>query len=117
MPHSKHETLTAREDRLPKWAKEDLRRLRRELDLALSELHAHRLNAYGPEDTNTYAEPYSDQPINLPRGTTVEFLLGDRHEDEIRVRVSKDGLDVNGNGGLIVYPRASNSIIIRGGRL
>ena len=111
------EEKKAREERLPAWAKDELQRLRRDLDLTLGELHAHRLNAYGPEDTDTKANPYDVQPLNLPKGASIEFTLGEKHSDVIRVRVTKEGLDVNGNGGVHVFPRASNSLVIRGGSL
>jgi sRNA-binding protein len=111
------EEKAARFERLPVWAKQEITRLRREADYHRADAAALRLGAYGTADTDTVADPYADEPLRLAKGTSIEFRLGDAHEDVIRVRVTKDGLDVNGNGGIHVYPRAGNSIVIRGGRL
>lgn len=100
--------------RLPSWAQEKMTRLTRDLSIAEREVLLHRAGQYGPRDSNTVAEPYADQPINLPNDTSVEFNLDDSRQDSrkiIRVRITKDGkLDVNANATLWVNPRASNSI-------
>jgi hypothetical protein len=108
-----HKNLTpdervAREGKLPKWARDELHRLRRNLDTTTRELNDHRLNSYGTPFSNTKADPYGDVPINLKNNETVEFHLGPRHEEVIRVRVRDGVLDVNANGGLIALPKATN---------
>ena len=107
------EELEAREARLPAWARQELRILRRDRDFYRDERNALASNAYGPEDTDTKAAPYSETPVNLPKGASVEFRLGDDHHEVIRVRVRDGVLDVNANGGLLVLPKATNHVDLK----
>jgi hypothetical protein len=102
--------------KLPRWAQQEIERLTR------NEAHyAAKLRA-GPEDSDTFADPYSDSARRpLGRGTTIEFVLGqDRFGRDKRINVrteaQHDGtvvLDVSGsNSRIAVLPRASNSIEI-----
>lgn len=100
--------------KLPKWAQSELRRLERDLASARETLAA------GPEDSNTFADPYSTRRP-LGADPTILFVLGER--DEIRVRVDRDShgrayLDVNASSGrLMVHPRSSNGIELYSGPL
>ncbi|WVX87914.1 hypothetical protein SEA_BERRIE_63 [Arthrobacter phage Berrie] len=107
------EELEAREARLPAWARQELALLRRDRDFYRDERNALASNAYGPEDSNTKAAPYTETPINLPNGASVEFRLGDDHWNVIRVRVRDGVLDVNANGGLLVLPKATNHVDLK----
>lgn len=99
------------ETSLPKWAQEELRQLRRRLDVATTELELLRRHQLGPEDTDTKVENFGEESINLPKHGTITFSLGSYKR--IRVRVGRDGgLDVNGDGGLLLYPAASNAVRI-----
>lgn len=118
MPRNKQltpEQLQAREEKLPKWARDELRHLRRTLEATTRELNDHRLNAYGEPFSNTKADPYGPVPINLKNGESVEFRIGPDHHEVIRVRVRGDVLDVNANGGLFVLPKATNHIDLKVG--
>ncbi|WNO26078.1 hypothetical protein SEA_WILDWEST_59 [Arthrobacter phage Wildwest] len=110
MPHKQltPDERVAREQKLPKWARDELRHLRRTLEATTRELNDHRLNSYGPPFSNTKADPYGDVPINLKNGESVEFRLGPGHHEVIRVRVRDGVLDVNANGGLVALPKATN---------
>lgn len=107
------EELAAREERLPAWAKQELRLLRRDRDFYRDERNALASNAYGPADTDTKAAPYSEEPINLPKGASVEFRLGPAHHEVIRVRARDGVLDVNANGGVVVLPKATNHVDLK----
>lgn len=90
--------------RLPKWAQREIERL--ENDLA----SANRKLAEGPEDSDTFADPYSDTPRPLGKGTSVEFRLGPEIADKIHVRIERGKVNVYGGDYLRIYPQASNVI-------
>lgn len=96
--------------KLPKWAQTEIQRLERNLESANA-----RLNT-GPEDSDTFADPYFEESTRpLGRGTMIQF--GEERGRRFRVRIDKDGrLDVSGDEGLIVIPRASNSILLESRR-
>lgn len=97
--------------RLPVWAQREIERLERDLASARAKL------AVGPEDSDTFADPYSADRRPLGRGTTIEFVLDD-DRDRIRVRLDQDSrgrvyLDVNASSScLTLQPRSSNAIEI-----
>lgn len=108
-------TTDPREARLPKWAQEELRSLRRELDSTQRKLK----EAHGDiPDTDTYLLDYgslTDWP--LPRGARVAFHLtppglGRKVRQAIQAYVSDGALHIQGDTSLVVYPRASNSFNI-----
>ena len=68
-------------DRLPKWARTEIERLRRDLADAKERLAA------GPENSNTFADPYLDKKP-LGTDTTVEFRLASG--GKVRVRIARD---------------------------
>ena len=101
-----------KESRLPKWAQAELKDLRRRLDLAEDERDDLREGLYGPDDTDTKADPYGSVPVNLPKGALVEFRIGYGPEDIVRVRTCDEGLNINGSTGIVVLPKASNDVVI-----
>ena len=96
--------------RLPKWAQSEIRRLRADVDFLTRKLKV------GPEDSNTFADPYASYARRpLGKGPTIEFQLRD---GSIRARVEHDPndvpyLDVNGSNNLAVFPWAANALRIR----
>jgi hypothetical protein len=92
-------------DRLPRHAQYEIQRLARDLADAQSRLAA------GPEDSDTFADPYNTTPRPLGKGTTVRF--GGAGSDGTFVVKYQDGeLEVTaGTGGkrLVIIPRISNS--------
>ena len=97
--------------KLPKWAQSRIQRLER--DIAF---YQERL-AEGPENSDTFAEPYATPPRPLGRETTVELRLGDNGE-AIHVRTERDtrgrrSVYVYGsNMHLSVQPLSSNTLRI-----
>lgn len=94
---------------LPKWARQEIARLTRDLESARAQLAA------GPEESNTFADPYSEAPRPLGKDTTIEFHVGD---NKLRVRIDRTSrgdeyIDVNGGDMLQIEPRASNGVMIR----
>jgi hypothetical protein len=65
------------------------------------------------EGSNTYLQPYDDQPVLLPDGGLIEFRLGYGPNDRIQASVT-DGvyLEIRGLDGLTVRPLSGNSIAI-----
>jgi hypothetical protein len=104
-----------REARLPKWAQEELRSLRKKLGTTQRKLEESHGNI---PDTDTYLLDYgslTDWP--LPRGARVAFHLTPQgHERKVRqaiqVYASDGALRIQGDTSLVVFPRASNSFNI-----
>lgn len=93
--------------KLPVWAQRKIEVLQRDISYLNSKLAA------GPENSNTFADPYSSAPRPLGDSPTVEFVVGpDKLRDRIRVRVEGDEIDVNGSTIMTVRPRAGNSVRI-----
>lgn len=108
-------TQAERLDRLPGWAKEEIKRLQQRAFRAEEELAVHRSGAYGPADTDTVVSPYRDVPLNLPKGATVEYRLQDG--GVIRVRTTSRGvLEIMGDGQLTLVPKVTNLIEVRSAR-
>ena len=101
-----------KEARLPKWAQAELADLRRRLDYAEDERDDLREGLYGPEDTDTQADPYGSTPVNLKKGETVSFRLGYGTEDVIHCRVKDNLLEVMGLGLIELQPVAGNVVQI-----
>jgi hypothetical protein len=94
--------------RLPKWAQNEITRLRADLEYNEKKLAA------GPADSLVFADPYSDTPRPLGN-PTVEF--GTERGRRFRVRLDADGLlEVSSDEGLKIQPRASNVIRLLPGR-
>jgi hypothetical protein len=112
-----------RVEKLPKWAQDHIALLR----MRLSEARADANNARtrGPEDTDTFAEPYSQSPIYLPVGARVVFRLAEGRDITAHVIHGRNGetyLDVTASGfrggsDLYVSPQASNVVRLTTGDL
>ena len=112
-----------REGKLPVWAQKALADLRRELERAIAHADETRL-ATKPDETDTVVYRYSDEPIGLDPGATVEFRLGgptptpDRfHDNYLHAHVVTDKwgtrLEISsGRMALQVSPKSGNSIVI-----
>lgn len=103
-----------REARLPKWARDKLAHLRREL--ATAERYTRELRGDIPE-TDTCAEVGNVRRFPLPKGADVRFTLAKPHpamwRSEIRVRVESDGrLYLNADQTVYVVPASSNALHI-----
>jgi hypothetical protein len=107
--------MDPREARLPKWAQEELRNLRRELGSTQRKLEEARGNV---PDTDTYLLDYGSlNDFPLPKGARVAFhMTPPGHTRKVRqavqVYVSDGALHVQGDTSLIIYPRASNTFNI-----
>lgn len=101
--------------RLPRWAQLELRNLASRLAVAERDL-AEARGAIAQDATDTLAHPYDDVPLALPAGASVAFRLGPTWRDTIRVRIRDGRLNLNGDSGLMVLPRASNDVDVILGR-
>lgn len=103
-------------DRLPRWAREELLRLDRRLR-ETERLLADARGGIRLGDTDTLAHPYDDVPLTLAPGSSVGFRLGQTWRgDVIRVRIRDGRLNLNGDNGLLVLPRATNDVDVILGR-
>jgi hypothetical protein len=95
--------------KLPKWAQREISRLTRDLVANKAKL------AQGPENSNVFADPYSDAPRPLGRDTSISFRLTDedRRSNRVIVRMDGDKLVIQGGDSLSILPRASNSFYVR----
>ncbi|WP_406379139.1 hypothetical protein [Streptomyces sp. NBC_00197] len=101
-----------RESRLPKWAQQELSRLRRDLDIERQTVEELRGNI---PDTDTFALDYIRGNSPLPKGSRVGFHP--RPDDDfgrlqIQVYCESGRLRVQGDYALTVRPSASNSLTI-----
>lgn len=101
--------------KLPKWAQAEISRLTRDLEYERARL------AVGPEDSDTFADPYNHTPRPLGRGTSIQFVLEEGRGKTIHVRTTQrhDGtvrLDVVGGDMIIVHPQSGNHVEIGLGR-
>lgn len=98
--------------RLPKWAQRRLETLERDLADAQSRLAA------GPDDSDTFADPYRDVPRPLGKGTMIQF--GDVEEGAFNVSFEDGQLRIQfaslRSQGLVVLPWSSNSVRLEGAR-
>lgn len=93
--------------KLPKWARQEIERLERDLANANAKLSA------GPEDSDTFADAYSRQAQRpLGKGTVVEFRFGEHWGQKFRARLEDGRLKVSGGNSIAVHPRASNVVEI-----
>lgn len=98
MATQKHDT-----SKLPRWAQNEIQRLTANLEWA-----ERRLNA-GPDNSDTFADPYSENAVRpLGKGTVIQFGtdLGQR----LRAHYERGLLVVSADEVLTILPRASNSI-------
>jgi hypothetical protein len=90
------------ETKLPRWAQNELRRLRGDLD------HAKKRLSEG-EESLVVAHPYSDAPTYLGDDAIVAFRLP---TGVVRVNIDRGKLYLNGGDSFHVIPRAGNAIYI-----
>lgn len=103
---SREEQLAAREAKLPKWAQQELGRLRRDLEAAQKRLTA------GPEDSDTFVQSYSYGDIPLGDSPSILFKVGESWQDKFTVRREGKYLNVMGGGMIAVMPRGGNVVRI-----
>ncbi|WP_328546766.1 hypothetical protein [Streptomyces platensis] len=98
----------ARESRLPKWAQEELRRLRQ--SLAVERKRAAELRGEVGE-TNVHVQNYGSDDQPLPSGASVKFHLDPEVWNQyITVRVESGQLWLHGGGSLVIHPHVSNAL-------
>lgn len=97
------------ETRLPKWAQQELGRLRRDLAAATSQIN----QLTGKEPSPITYRVMMEEPTNIPIRSTVEFKLSEINS-RISCRINQYGwLDVSGDDSLCIQPRASNQVWIK----
>lgn len=102
-----------REEKLPRWAQQELDRLRRKVADAERLAEEARL-ATKPEESDAILYPYDEVPVGLGRAL-VRFLLGgDAYVD---ARVVHGSLELMTDApGVLVRPRAANVVLVKPGR-
>jgi hypothetical protein len=103
-----------RESKLPKWVQDTLAGLRREL---ATERKRVAMLKYEVGETDTRIRDYSNlKDLPLPKGSVVAFDMpeGDYPtRQQVQVYITERGtLHVQGDYGLVIHPRASNSFDI-----
>jgi len=101
--------------KLAKWAQAEVRALIRRVEEAEFENEQLRATTFGDEGSNTYLQPYDDQPVLLPNNGLVEYRLGYGSEDRVQVHVdhrNPDRLEIRGLVGIKIYPAASNVVMV-----
>ncbi|MFJ9318831.1 DUF7239 family protein [Streptomyces globisporus] len=104
-----------REDRLPKWVQEELRRLRGQL--AVERQRNEELRGEVGE-TDVKVQHYGDDDMPLRQGSRVKFQLDvTRWDRYIAVGIENGSLWLHGGGGLTIHPHVSNAFRVTVGRL
>ncbi|KUL44786.1 hypothetical protein ADL22_12650 [Streptomyces sp. NRRL F-4489] len=101
-----------REARLPKWAQEELRKLRR--DLAAEREQVAELKG-GKPDSNTYWVTSHEAVAPLPRDARVGFRLvenGVPYQGRVLAHVEEGKLVVRGASPLIIRPESSSAFSV-----
>jgi hypothetical protein len=98
--------------KLPKWAQQEITRLRGSVE------HWQRVASVGPDESNTFADPYSDAPRPLGAGTTIEFVMTTGRKISVALERSSvsgmyDRLYINGDDSIAVFPSAANACSIQ----
>lgn len=103
------EVLQVKVARLPQWAQSHITNLERKLREADDHIREISEPLSIPE-TDTVIQQYARPNIKLPKGSTIEFTIG---EHRLHVRAADDHVEVQSySGGVFVHPRASNSVQI-----
>ncbi|MFE9412287.1 hypothetical protein ACFYN0_26365 [Streptomyces sp. NPDC006704] len=103
---------STREARLPKWAQEELRQLRR--DLAATRRHVTELTEDNP-NSNTYWVTSHEVVAPLPRDARVGFRLienGVPYRGRVLAHVEDGKLVVRGASPLIIRPESSSAFSV-----
>jgi hypothetical protein len=97
------------ESKLPKWAQNELYRLRRDLERAVEAAMD------GPEDSDTFVDPYfnyapdaSEHGRPLGKGNTVRLRIGEGRQHYLDVRVRHDHVELHGGETIASVPRGAN---------
>jgi len=103
-------------DKLPKWAKEEIRRLEYRIGTLEKQCEFYEQNY--KQKTNTsfvFPSDFLDKKQYLPERTMVyfEFENGRRVRVMLLKRNGIEVLDLNGDDSLLITPQASNSTYIR----
>lgn len=94
--------------KLPKWAQREITALEGSLAHERARLSA------GPEDSDTFVDPYAEAPRPLGKGPLVEYRLGTLRDERIHVRLNEYGdVEVRGTRGIVLTPHASNVVLVR----
>jgi hypothetical protein len=89
---------------LPKWAQRELASLEADLAAARAAL------SVGPDDADTFADPYADPPRPIGRGGLIRF--GGLWPYAFDARLVGGALEIRGEGAISVRPQASNVIVV-----
>jgi len=102
-----------REEKLPRWARDELAKARRAARDAERKLADHVAAA---ERSRIWYGSY-DNPIYVPETNgyqRLHFTLGERDTyDEIQVSIKDGGLEVMGGHGIVLEPQVSNVVHVR----
>lgn len=92
--------------RLPKWARHRIERLEADNASLRAKLEA------GPEDSDTFADPYGEPPRPLGAGAHVRFGgLDSRKTFDVYIRDGELWIQVNDDGERpAVFPQSTNTI-------
>jgi hypothetical protein len=99
-------------DRLPKWARERILRLERNVE------HLEAKLSTGPADSNAFLDPYSDSPRPLGKDPVIEFGARGEEMREFTVRYKDGELVINGMAPSFddyfgVFPGSGNQVTIK----
>ena len=100
------ETDAEKMARLPKWAQQRITVLEQNLARAHAKLNA------GPDDSDTFADPYGEAQRPLGTGTRIDFVLRPGTGGSFHVNLVDGRLRVHGGDAVHVLPRAANAIEI-----
>lgn len=105
-------------ERLPKWARDRITRLEREVEDARREREEARL-ATDPAKSSALLDAWADVPIGLGKDARVRFVLGpDDGRQWADVHVLRDyttdglAIEIMGGDGLTVRPQSSNVVVV-----
>lgn len=93
-------------DKLPKYARAEIARLRSDLEAAESAIR----KAVGEEESRITIDPYV-HPTGLPE-RAIEFRVGGRRDERVEVRLYDDCIEVFGGDTLAIQPQAANVVRI-----
>ena len=100
--------MIERMDRLPKWAREEISRLNRDIEHLLGKLRERDQGA-----GRIVVDAYSDEAFRVSETAVIKFEIGDNTRDSITVRMRNDALHINGSDCFAVLPMSSNDVEIK----
>lgn len=116
MPASTETAVDPREDKLPKWARDEFASLRRQLVEAERYVADAKLSQPA-DDSDTLLDPYRTLgAIGLGNRPHIRFLAGETRYDYLDVRTDGEGkeriIEVRGSQGVTLRPTSSNVVQI-----